>query len=287
MRHHFAYAIAILIVVALGLAALFNSEKAPNDTRPRVAASVFAVHSLVSEIAGDALNVVQLMPSGANPHTFEPTPETIATLANAPVIYSIGLGIDNWATTLSEAETITLFAKINLLQKDDGTIDPHYWLTIPNAKIMAETVAQDLSSRFPEHADDFQTNLDDYLSDLSAAELQIQELMTHVKNNNIVTQHDAWYYFADAYGLNIIGTYEPSSGREPTPQDLAELAQLVEQYKINTFFADAGESEAAVLAFTQDYDLNYVALDAEGTSGLYDSYISLMLGNAKLISQNQ
>lgn len=287
MRYPFIITILALIIVTFGLTVFLDSSETVNDTRPRVAASVFAVHSIVSEIAGNTLNVVRLMPSGANPHTFEPTPETITTLANAPVIYSIGLGIDNWATSLTEADSVTLYSKIDLLQKDDRTTDPHYWLTIRNAKIMAQTVTQDLSSRFPEHADTFRTNLENYLNDLSAAELQIQELMTQVENNNIVTQHDAWYYFADAYGLNIIGTYEPSSGREPTPQDLAQLAELTEQYKVNAFFADAGESEATVLAFTQDNNLNYIALDAEGTSGLYDSYINLMLGNAKLISENQ
>lgn len=289
MHSRFIIAALTLIGATLGLTVLLNRTTHETDARPRIATSVFPVHSIASEIAGDVLNVALLMPAGANPHTFEPTPDTVATLEEVPVIYTIGLGIDSWAQSLTTATTaaVPLTRNVALRTAGDGTVDPHYWLAIPNAKAMAEYLAEDLSRRYPQFEQTFRANLGVYLGELNTAESEMHEIMSHAENKNIITQHDAWYYFADAYGLNIIGTYEPSSGREPTPQDIATLAALAQEYQVDAFFADAGESEDAALAFTQDNHLNYVTLDAEGTSGVYDSYIDLMLGNARLISETQ
>ncbi|MBI1907903.1 zinc ABC transporter substrate-binding protein [Candidatus Uhrbacteria bacterium] len=284
----FLIAVLLLIAASLGLTALVNRSE-PEDARPRVATSMFPVYDIVRTVAGDRLNVVMLMPPGANPHTFEPTPDTVAQLEGAEVLYTIGYGVDDWTKSIINALTdmTTLSADIPLRIDEDGNVDPHYWLTIENAKRMAELAEKDLSGRFPEYAQVFRANLGAYLGRLNDTQAEIERLMSQVENTHIITQHDAWYYFADAYGLDIIGTYEPSSGREPTPEDLATLAETMAEYEVTTLYVDAGESEAAVEAFATDHNLTLVTLDAEGTSGEYETYIDLILGNARRISENQ
>ncbi len=282
-------AVVVLILSTLGLSALVNRQTKNDSANPSVSATIFPIYDIARVIAGDAVDVMLLMPPGASPHTFEPTPDTITKLSHAASVYTIGHNFDGWVTTITPTQTnvVTLDKNIALRTDSEGNVDPHYWLTVPNGKIIAQTVAEDLSQRFPESANYFADNLTAYLAALDTAEQKVQQEMMRVENKHIVTMHDAWYYFANAYGLSIVGTFEQSGGREPTPRDLTTLSQTIRQYGIHAFFTDANESEAAVDAFAADNNLALVPLDAEGTSNNFHSYIELIVGNATRINENQ
>lgn len=290
MSSRFAFiAVVVLILSTLGLSALVNRQTANVSANPSVAVTIFPIYDIARVIAGDVVDVTLLMPPGADPHSFEPTPDKVAVLADADAIYAVGHDIDNWLDMITppNADITTLDKNIALRTNAEGNIDPHYWLNIPNGKIIAGTIADDLSQRFPDSASQFVSNLAAYNLTLDAAEQKVQQEMTRVTNKNIVTMHDAWYYFANAYGLSIVGTFEQSGEREPTPRDLANLSETIRQYGITTFFSDAAESEDALNAFAADNNLALVPLDAEGTSGNFDSYIELIVGNATRINENQ
>lgn len=283
--------VLILAVVVWRIVDLGLSRQQPPSDIPVVLTTIFPLYDIVRTIAGDKLDVVQLIPNGAEPHSFEPTPSTVETIMNADVLYAIGYGYDDWTKDLAPARTdvISLSADIalrrTLLENGITITDPHYWLSIPNAQRIAELAAKDLSSRFPEHKATFAGNLAAYTTQLTELENEIQTTLAAMENKNIVTMHDAWYYFANAYGLTVLGTFEENEEGEPTARHLEELAAAMDAANVSTIFVDFGVHEDALTQFAEDHNYSLVTVDPEG-SGTYTSFLDLMHFNAQAFAKN-
>lgn len=286
--------IVTLLILALVAIILFsNQEEAEPVADITVAATIFPIYDLTRVIAGDAADVELLLPPGASEHTFEPTPSTIRQLQGASVVYAIDHGIDGWLDGIIEsvdAEKVIVDKGITIRESvdpDEGETDPHYWLSIPNSKIMARTITDDLSIRYPEHAGTFESNLSQLLLDLDAADAEIRASFELIENKNIITLHDAWYYFAEEYGLTIVGTFEPSPGREPTPQYLIALMNAIEDSGSTALYSEPQLPITGLKSFADDNGLTIAELDPVGGVEGRDSYIELMKYNAEIIAQNQ
>ena len=295
-----AVAVAAIALLLIALASRKTTEGIPNRT---VAATIFPLCDIVRHVAGDDLTVACLLPPGASPHTFEPTPSVIRQVSSASVVFVLGHGIDAWAETLAdgaEKPTTTVDTNIPLRraldeeeeeeghddEHSDG-VDPHYWLSIPNAKLIAANVAADLTARYPDLSAHLSANLDRYRSELDRADVQLRETLTLTGSREIVTLHDAWYYFAEEYGLTIVGSFVPTPGREPTPQYLAALGQAVSRSGSQTLFSEPQISTDTLQPFIHDHQLKIAVLDPLGGTGDRTSYIKTMLANAETIAENQ
>jgi zinc transport system substrate-binding protein len=169
-----------------------------------------------------------------------------------------------------------------------GPTDPHYWLSMDNGAQIAQNITNDLKQRFPEHADTFDENLETYLQELTEADREIKQVVNaDVENRNLITLHDAWYYFANAYNLNIVGTFEPSAGREPTPQYLIRLTDALEDAGVKTIYSEPQIPTSALDSFVQDNNLTVAELDPLGGVEGRESYIQMMKYNARTIANNQ
>lgn len=278
----------ILVLVVVGIVVLATRLTAPEADKPVVAATIYPAYDLVRSVGAGVVEPVMLLPKGASPHTFEPTPETLAGAQNAAVIYRLGYGIDDWVTNVAADTTslVTLDANIELIREGD-IVDPHYWLSAPNLKIMAANIAADLVTRFPNSASAIQSNLDATLSEIDLADGQIRALMAARDNHYMATMHPSWAYFAQEYGLTVVGTYENNAGVEPGPGDIVQLAKNIRVNDIEVFFGDAGESASAVEQFAKDNDLQFILLDPEAVGGEYTSVSDLLLQNARIIAENE
>lgn len=301
----------VVVAVALlgGLAAFWRvpaEEVRTPDSRPVVATSVYPLYDIVRNVAGSAVDVVLILPPGSSPHAYEPRPSDVRKLDTAAVAYVIGHGLDGWMSTLTEASKTPLRSvdagiMIRALpdeeegaeheeeaghNHDEG--DPHYWLAVANAKLMAQNIADDLSARYPASAAIFASNLSAYQVQLDETDQRMRDILTGVTNRKLVTMHDAWYYFADAYGLEIVGSFEPSPGREPTPQYLVELKAAVVAAQAKTLYTEPLIATANIQSFIADNGLTVATLDpVEGAAGEEHRYVDIMLDNARTIRDNQ
>lgn len=164
---------------------------------------------------------------------------------------------------------------------DHGPIDPHYWLSVENAKQIALNVAEELGTLDDVHASLYMERAERYVEELEGLKAELQDSTTLLSGQNIVSLHDAWYYFADEFGVTIVGTFEPSAGREPTPQYLATLTREVEENNVSTVFMEPQLSSAAIESFARDNDLGIAILDPIGGVDGRDSYVSLMRYNVE------
>jgi len=297
MTHHrfLAWALAVLIGLFLLLAVLnyWPQYKLTNISgRLSVAATIFPLADIAKNIGGEYVDVFMILPPGASPHTFQPTPKDAADLSKTKLVFKIGHGLDDWVDSLAasteQSTVITVDSDIQIrhMEAHDGEPagdDPHYWLSAANAKIIAKTIANELSAKDPAHKDAYSANLEAYTKLLDVLDTQIKNQLSSLPHKELIVFHDAWGYFADAYGLQIVGMFEPSPGKSPAPQDIANLNNLVKQFGIKTIFLEPQLSDQSILPFTQDTGTQNVRIDPIGGTDQINSYIKLMRANADAI----
>ncbi len=297
--------ILTVLIVAIAVAVLQSpGPTTSSNDQPVVATTIFPLYDIVQNIAGDAVNVELILPVGASPHTFEPTPSLLRDLEGASVVYAMGYGADDWSFTIAESieaevelvDDGIVIREFNVEEEEDGhgdehahgELDPHYWLTFENAILITQTIADDLAARFPESAEAFVLNTQVYLRALETARLEAQRIRTEeIENPYLITLHDAWYYFAKDLGLEIVGSFEPSAGAEPTPQYLIELSEAIEQAGTTVLYTEPQLNTQSLSSFLQDNDLSIDALDPLGGNEDRASYIDMMLSNVQTIADNQ
>lgn len=157
-----------------------------------------------------------------------------------------------------------------------GPADPHYWLNPENAKVIALTLAKDLGERFPENADAFMDRAEAYIQELEEKQTEWKTAFEEIEGASFVTLHDAFYYLAEFGNINLVGTFEPFPGREPTPQYLAELQKEIEEEGVQALFSEPQLSIDGIRSFASDNNIEIGILDPLGGIEGRDSYIELI-----------
>lgn len=287
---------SLLILIAAGLC-LAPGLKAVNQPDLKIATTIFPLADIAQHIAsskpmgfrsgGGEAKVVTILPAGADPHTFELTPQAVKELEDARIIFMIGHGLDDWVRAIGEslpkAKMFTVDSGIDLGKF--GAEDPHYWLSIANAKIIANNIAHALAELEPGKKDQFQSNLDRYIRQLDETDRSIRKMLSNLSARKIITFHDGWRYFARDYGLEVVGNVESSQGSEPTPKRLTHLADVVREQKIKVLFSEPAVSKMEAESLAQDLHLRLYELDSMGGSGNRRSFLALMLANAHTIRE--
>lgn len=258
-------------------------------SRPAVAVTIFPLYDMVRNVAGDRIETVLVLPSGASPHTFEITVPVVKKIQGAKLIFAIGYGIDDWIASVQEvipdarvsipSEGIALRKSV---EEEEGGVDPHYWLSIPNAEVMVGNIAKELGIADPENSGYYLARAENYVRELKEADAEVRVLLGDLRSRDIVTMHDAWYYFAEEYGLVVRGSFEPSPGKEPTQKDLIRLTDLIREYRIGTVFSEPQLSSESLKPFLRDLGISLAILDPEGSPETA-SYIELMRYNATTV----
>ena len=215
-----------------------------NFAKINVITTTTTIYDLVKEVGGDKVNVDYLCRGNQDPHFLEVMPSYMLKLRKADLVMEIGLDIEKWLPQLIDGSRNTDLKLIDLSANIDkkevpttkpdasqGDIhpygNPHYWLDPENAKIMANEIYDALATNSPGDADYFKKNLDNYISVLNKKIDTWGKKMDILKGKPIVTFHSSWVYFADRFGLKVVGHVEPKPGIPPTPSHNAELIKII------------------------------------------------------------
>ncbi|MBU1033215.1 MAG: metal ABC transporter substrate-binding protein [Bacteroidota bacterium] len=297
--------IGVVIITLLILSLYSPSKRHETDQKLKVATTIFPLTDIAKNIGGDKVEVINLVPPGASPHTFEVTAEQARKLQGTRTIFSIGHGLDDWIinTTSALPRTNMLCISSNISLRDfkehhshdqeidpkgsnnheHEEVDPHYWLSIRNAKIISTNISEELQRLDPDNSDYYKINSQNYIKKLESLDSQIQTLLSNISNNEIMTMHNAWSYFAADYGLEIAATFEPFPGQEPTPKYLVELSKKAQEHNLKTFFSEPQLSNQILIPFLKDMGMSLSVLDPIGGLEKRDTYINLMMYNAEVI----
>jgi len=297
------FIVVIVFVVALvWLIGTRNEETMLSDARLTVATTIFPLADIVENVAGEDVRVIRIVSPGASPHSYILTPRQVIELQQAKIVFGIGQGLDDVVvdTVLKsvgdEFETRAVQVDTGIVlrsfgeDKDNGgiltgeNVDPHYWLSVPNAKIIAQHVASSLSVIDPLTAERYEENLAAYLAELDELEIELQLVSGGLEQKKFITIHDAWAYFTDQYGLELVGAYEPREGQEPSPSDARDLRQSVIDNGIRVFYTEPQKNSTSATSFFRSLGLEIDVLDPIGGLPGRETYIDMMRANMAAIA---
>lgn len=295
------YSVRVLVVVLLGVAGSLRPSLA--TPRLKVAATIFPLYDLVRQVAGPDVEVILLVPPGASPHTFAAKPSTIRMLTGSAAIFAIGHTLDDWVVQLAQEagvpRTCVVDTHISLRPWDDarhdhasasaqtvphGTVDPHYWLAIPNAMRMVQTIATTLADLDPAAQQRYVQQAAVYQQQLEAVDREIRNLFQGLLRRDMATFHPAFGYFAAAYNLQVVATFEASPGVEPGPRQVEHFLQQIQTHQLHVLFVEPQLPQHPLYSLAHDLGVTLQELDPIGGSQDRQSYVALMRFNAAHIA---
>lgn len=291
--------LALASLVALTLFAAGCGTGGSDGDRPRVVATTTQIGDFVRAVGGDAVEVDQILQPNTDPHEYEPRPSDVTGAAEAKLVFASGDDLDDWIEEVvsdsgSEAKVIDLGAAVpeRLPGESSGEeasrYDPHWWHDPLNAAVAVKEIARQLALADPAHKAEFVRNARAYVAKLLFLDGKIQRCMRSVpaSRRKLVTDHDAFGYFARRYGIEVVGAVIPSqtTQAQASAKDLSELAATIERERVAAIFpesslsAKVAEAIAAQTGATADYSLYGDTLGPVGSDGA--TYLTMEASNA-------
>ena len=255
------------------------------DSSPKFAsATIFPIYSIAQQIGGDSIEVSLILSSGESPHTFNPTPGDRLDSDKSELMFYIGNGLDEWVTEIANTNTQLVevgqgIKKINHESSHDddhddssiehhghdhGPTDPHYWLDPRNGKQIARTIAAQYTLIDPANASSYQENLELFNTEVDELYANLLTQLEVVQNIPFITFHDSWNYFADAFTLNLVSTFQPHGEHQPSPRYLKKLQDKIELEEVRVLFSEPQFPIDTLRSFADDNDLEIGVLDPLG-----------------------
>ena len=249
---------------------------------------------LVRNVGGDRIAVTSIIPSGAGPEDYEPKPDDARKIADADLIVSNGVGLDDFlnglivATGEDSVPRVVLGTAIPTIS-DGGKPNPHFWLD-PSLVVdhYLPAIAAGLSEVDPAGAVRYAANRDAYAARVSAMDVANRAKIETIPagDRKLVTFHDAFPYFAAHYGFELVGVILANVGQEPSASDLARLVETVKTAKVHAVFSEAQFSPDLARTLAAEAGVTQVVTtlynDSVGPPP-YDTYLTMMEWNVSEI----
>ena len=305
----------VFLVVSLACAAEPGDATNPStetdattSDKLRVVSTVSPITSVVENIGGTRIDLEGVVPEGVNSHTFEPAPSVAVLMAGADLVFLNGLFLEEPTLEMANANLKPGAQVVSLGEQTitreqwkfdfsfpeaGGHPNPHLWPDPILTLRYAEIVRDELTSKDAANAEYYSANYDAYarrIADLDAA-IKVAIATIPEENRKLLTYHDSWAYFADRYGLTVIGAVQPSDFSEPSAQEVADLVRQIQTEGIPALFGSevfpndvmqtiAAESGARYVDELSDDDLPGAPGDPN------HSYLGLAVTNLQIIIPN-
>lgn len=293
-----------LLVVSLGL---FSCTQANPDSatskssgKPLVVATSTIIADLASEVGGDEIDLKGILKPGTDPHVYEPVPADSRFLEEANLIlyngYNLEPGIIKMMNSVGgKARKIAVAEVVKPLQLDKGkgevVPDPHVWGDVKNAIQMTNLIRDELVKLSPEDKEEFTQNANQLTQELKKVDIWITQQIQTIPSDKrkLITTHDAFQYYANAYKIPIAGTLIGISTEEqPSAQTVQKLVDAIKKTGVAAIFAETTINPALITTVAQEAGVKLSpkqlysdSIGAQGSEG--DSYIKMMESNTQAI----
>lgn len=295
----------LLLTCLLSVFACDNRKPAAGSGKLRVVTTLFPIYDFARNVGGDLAEVSLLLPPGVEPHSFEPTPETIITLSKADLFIYTGSNMEPWAEKLADgvsrggkpvrceagkgAHYLNSVHDHGARDEHNHGRDPHVWLDPDNALVMVDRIAEGFAAARPAAAEKFAANAAAYKARLKELASRFNSGLAACTTRDFVHGgHYAFAYLADRYKLQYISAYGVTAESEPSSQKLMELVRTIKAKKLHYIFFEellspraaetiAAETGVAMLKLHGIHNVTRSELDAGAT------YLSLMEQNLTVL----
>ena len=211
---------------------------------PQVLTTTTILADMAKQVAGDRLAVGSIVPAGVHVEEYEPRPDDARRMAGAKLVVTNGLGLDIWVEPLlrnAREDTAVVVVMKELPAIDEN---PHMWFDPSLARRHVEAIRDALIVLDPQGRDAYTSRATAYDEELARldAELRAKLAVIPTERRKLVTSHDQFTYFANAYDFEVVGFAQPEPGKPTSAGELAELITAVRAAKAPAIFTEAGVS---------------------------------------------
>ncbi len=290
--------------LALGLSTL--AVPAWAATPLPVVASFSILADLTKEVGGPRVAVTSLAPIGTDLHHFQPRPSEVRGVGAAAVFVINGLGLEGWAERLAEAagfkgKGVVATKGVQALKAvhnhadrkhsdcHGGAADPHAWQDVANVRQYVSNIRDGLTAADPAGTAEYASRTDAYLRRLDGLDAEIRGMLAAIPRaaRRVVTTHEAFNYYADAYEVDFLAAQGLSSDAEPTAREFASLIAQIKRERIKALFLEQGMSPRLVEQLARETGVKIggtlYADTLSAPNGPAATYIEMMRSNTKAI----
>lgn len=251
--------------LAVAFAAALASPAAAQSASPLPVVATFSIlGDLVKEVGGQRVAVTTLVGPDGDTHVYQPTPADAKAVAGAAIVFENGLGLEGWMERLAKSsggkaklvvasEGVTPRYRTRSEPQDDdeadasshkghdhGALDPHAWQSVKNVEIYVRNIRDALIAADPAGKDAYSSQADAYLAKLADLDKEVTEAMARIPANQrrIITSHDAFGYFGQAYGLTLLAPQGVSTDTEASAKDVARIIRQIKADRIPAVFLE-------------------------------------------------
>jgi zinc/manganese transport system substrate-binding protein len=253
-RRHVIAAATLTALLVVVPAAAQDKSKDGAVGKLKVVASFSILGDLVRNVGGDRIELANLIGPGGDAHVYAPAPGDARTVAAARIVFVNGLGFEGWLTRLvkasgTKAPTIVASRGVRTRKAADArghghghshpVTDPHAWQSVANAKIYVANIRDGLATVDPAGKDAYEANAKAYLERLDSVEREVKQAIEKIPRDRrrVITTHDAFGYFSDAYGIEFISP-GVSTEAAPSARDVARIIARIKRQKIPAVFME-------------------------------------------------
>lgn len=258
-----------------------------------IAATTLPVYEFTSMLCDDTpITVTQLITEEVSClHDYSVQVSQMQKIESAQAIVLSGGGLESFLDGVLDSQQAIIDASAGITficehdEHEDGhdhENDPHIWLSPENAKQMCKNIAAQLCALYLEQQSRFDENLNDLLTKLDTLQHYGDTALQNISCRELITFHDGFSYFADAFDLHILKAVEEESGSEVSAKGLIELCNLIETHQIPAVFIEKNGSTASATAIRAEIGVKAYALDM-AMSG--NSYFDAMYHNINTIKE--
>jgi len=235
-----------------------SQQNENQDGKLHILTTTGIIGDAVKNIVGDSANVVSLMGPGVDPHLYKVSQGDVGKLTDASIIFYNGLHLEGKMAEVLEnlGKQKNTVAVSDGISKDKlrnvsgfaGGYDPHIWFDVAVWIEAVVYISEQVIKADPKHADFYKNNTRLYLAELESLDSWVKEQISQIPQNQrvLITAHDAFGYFGDAYNIQVEGLQGISTMSEPGLKDIAQITDLIVQRKIKAIFVESSVSQKTV-----------------------------------------
>ncbi len=264
-------------------AACSSPQRATTGNGPiAVVTTISTFNSMVEAVGGNRVQVKSLVPVGASPETYQPTPQDVATLSQATLLVENGAGLETWLgktiANVGSRSLRTVVCSNGLTVKNQN---PHLWMDPVNAKHYVFSIRDALINIDPQHGEEYRTNARRYAASLDQLSARIARKISTIPQSQryMIVFHNAWLYYNDRYGITSLGFIEANPGQDPNPQQIAQLIELARAHHVRAIFSEPEYSAKIAQQIAHNADIKVVDNlydDSIGTDSQVSTYIGML-----------
>ncbi len=245
--------LAISIVIPLTAFTLWFSDQSKitslaDEKQIKTLVSFYPLYEFTKEIGKERIDVSIIVPTGMEPHDWEPRIQDLQKMQDADMIMINGAGFEGWVDdfvtnnpnvlVVDTSEGIELMERSKIYEHAESNKDPHIWLNPILAKKQVQNIANGLMKLDPEHTQYYQENANTYNTKLDLLDNKIRTELSDCSKKDFIAFHDAFSYFAKEYDLNQYTIVGVDANAEPTATTLQEIIQKAQSLNLNIIFTE-------------------------------------------------